>query len=295
MRSYKKPIQNKGLLMNFMRSILLYPPEETTLPVSIRHNTPLTPECLRNVQTCLEGGIGKAIKLYETQLRQTDLEPVPNFTLFKESDPAKAKLYLKMADNSIKSGDRNTALYNYKRALNSTQALDGYANIPVFYDRYRDAEKALIARLYLSLYQLQANKPLEALQTLKPYETTFRPIKTLVIGLRTLHNPNSKMIKEAKDYACSIKTEHPSDSLLLYRELVMLCPDDFEVRMQRISFIADPTLKKQCYLKEAAEARNLQNPEQESTCLWLAEELPAPSPVSPRDDSPVSEYKSDNS
>jgi tetratricopeptide (TPR) repeat protein len=155
---------------------------------------------------------------------------VLNLESFQASNPKTAQLWLSFAKSRIDQQDYKQALFYFKKAFIHTNSTPLYSKIPELYDQLKEPEKALIARLYLSLYYLREDHPKEAITTLSRYTSTNLCIKTLFIALSILGYPLPQVIQNAKNYALSLKETNPSDSCFIYRQVLAHNPNDPEAQ-----------------------------------------------------------------
>ena len=154
---------------------------------------------------------------------------VPNLEHFQASRPKTALLHLALARSFMDQKNYTQALSYFNKAFSHTNSTALYSEIPTIYDDLLgDPDKALIARLYLSLYQLREGSLLKAIVTLSCYTSTTPCIKTVTIALSVLANPVPASINNAKKYAFSLKETNPQESSWVYKQLVTLNSEDFE-------------------------------------------------------------------
>jgi hypothetical protein len=157
---------------------------------------------------------------------------VPTLDHFQATNLKTAQLCLILAKGSMDQGKHTQALSFLKKVfIHAKSSTLVYANVPKLYDRLGDLDNALIARLYLSLYQLRDDKPRKAIESLALYTSSIPYIKTLFIAFSILGYPSvPKVIQNAKNYAFTLKETNPSDSAFVYRQILAHNPNDLEVQ-----------------------------------------------------------------
>lgn len=127
---------------------------------------------IKDLKTCAlcSGPIENLTPIYalkEAFKKEEGKSPVPNFSTFSEFNYSRAFQYIKLAKSFCDDRDYDEALKAYQHSFTYIRQSEVYEEIPYIYERLFDFEKATLARLYLTLYQLQEGKTWQAKETLK--------------------------------------------------------------------------------------------------------------------------------
>ena len=190
-------------------------------------------------------------------------------------DPECAAECLDLARKRVDRADYKGALGFVSQALSYTNSPAGdYAMVPSLYDQLGAPEKAMLSRLFLSLYQLQEGKIQEAIDTLKQYDSSDLDLTPVIVSLALQNGQSPETIKWAMIRA--LERNNPNDKVFIYKQIIAHVPDHLEAYQQLIPLIQDPAEKKALLLKAADAAHNTQQFELEAHFRTEA----APPPVS---------------
>ena len=180
-------------------------------------------------------------------------------------DPECAAECLELARKRVDRADYKGALGFVSQALSYTNSPAGdYAMVPSLYDQMEAPEKAMLSRLFLSLYQLQEGKIQEAIETLKQYDSSDLDLTPVIVSLALQNGQSPETIKWAMTLA--LEQDNPSDKVFIYKQLIPL--------------IQAPAEKKALLLKAADAARNARQFELEAHFRAEAASLPVSPAIS---------------
>lgn len=212
----------------------------------------------------------RALQGLDQSLLQNEL--VLTFSKFRNSNPLRAAQYFELASRCINEKDGEGALAFLGQALRYTHASENYAHVPGLYEQLGSPQKALLARVYLSMYQLEEGKIPEALETLKHCGSDAFSLDTLVAAL-TLHlDPSSEALEHAKTVAAQQK--NPEERMFMYKQMIGLQLDPLDAYQQLIPLIQNRDEKRALALEAAERSRALNRQDLEEIFLQQAEIIP---------------------
>ncbi len=183
-------------------------------------------------------------------------DPVVTCSNFTSLNKPLATQCFKMAKNRIDENDYEGGLGFLTQALRYTNLSDDYAIIPEIYNQLGSPEKALLSRLFLSLYQLQEGKIQEAIETLKLCDSKDVNLNPIVVVL-TLESCQSSEAVELAMFAALNQTKE-NDRIFIYKEIIACAPKTFEAYKQLIPLTKDREEQKTLLLQAADLAHNAQ-------------------------------------
>lgn len=162
-------------------------------------------------------------------------------------DPTKlnkslAAEFLGMAKKCIDAKRYTDALDYYKKALQCSDSVAVYLEIPWFYDQIRDTEKATLSRYHLSLYHLKKTQTQLAVQALENCNAT-----SLAAVITVLSNPSVENIIWAMSVAQN-QTD-TKESIFIYKQIIALAPTQWNAYQKLISLTKNSKEKRALAIK----------------------------------------------
>jgi hypothetical protein len=182
-------------------------------------------------------------------------EPIVSFSLYKREKPNLAKLNLETARELVKEGEKQEALDCYAKAFKYTKKWPNYADIPALYESMQKKDKATLAYLYLTAYQLRDGQIEEAIQTLetcKKKELAPSLIDILLVQLLL----ELQQIQKAVDHILASKTlkENFAQAALLIQNILFRNPLLFDLYSSLADIATTQKEKSHIFLKGACHA-----------------------------------------
>lgn len=175
---------------------------------------------------------------------------------FKGPNESLAAKCLEIARSCTDERNYEGALGFLTQALQYTNLSADYAVVPGLYDQLKAPGKALLSRLFLSLYQLQEGRIQEAVETLKHCESKGLNVSSSIVGLTLQLCQSPKTVDWAMTRA--LNQNNSSDSIFIYKQIIAHVPDHLDAYKPLISLIKDQTEKKNLLLKAADLAHKVQ-------------------------------------
>ena len=158
-------------------------------------------------------------------------DPIPNFSLFQKENPKLAEISLQTAQLHIEEKEYDEALETYAKAFQYTKKWTDYCGVPILFEKMQKKENAILAYLYLALYQLEDGKTLEALSTLQrcePSLATCPQVGLLLIKLNELICPE-KASELALRLAKILSQQSSEQAIHIYQHLLTQRPDQLDL------------------------------------------------------------------
>ena len=175
-----------------------------------------------------------------------------------KSDPDNlAQKNIEMASIHEKAEEYAEAVKAYANAFKYTKDSKAYATIPLLYLKMGQPQQALLAYLYLAQYQLQENKLKEAIQSIENAQKIDFPclqIPELLVKLYRLAGQKEQALKVALEQAAIFGKKHPQEAIVLYKQALILSPDNVSIYLDLAALLENPQEKAQLILTVACHA-----------------------------------------
>ena len=198
------------------------------------------PLCMSPIST-LKPSFGTTESIMKAQLSK---EFVLTASDCESENQELATQYMEKARSCTDRKDYKGAIDALTLALKYTHSSDDYAFVPIFYDQSGDSERALLSRLYLSLYQLQEGKVPQAIETLKNCKSSSLIVE---IVLQLWQSPES--FEWAKK--CALNQQELDEKVSIYKQIILHDPYQFDVHKELIALTNDLKEKRELLLKAA--------------------------------------------
>jgi len=211
-------------------------------------------ECLQDIQQLISQ-VKPEIVLENSEL-QKFLCPIPTFALFSKSNPNIAQKNIEMASVYEEAEEYEEAIIAYSQAFKFTKDPQKYAPIPVLFRKMKQPHKALLASLYLALYQLEEKQIPEAIQVLKEALKDFPSplIPQLLVKLYRTNGQKKEALQLALEQGEILVGEHHQEAISLLKQALILSPDPVSACLFLVSLLENPQEKAQLLLAGACHA-----------------------------------------
>ncbi len=203
----------------------------------------------------------------------TQVDPIPTFSLFQSENPRLLEVSLTSAREFVAQRRYSDALENYSRAFRYTKDWRHYVEIVTLFNRTREPERALLASLYLALYQVTDCHVEEAIKTLESCDRSeYRAIESLLIRLYYLNKEPRKALELVKTAAAELPRAVPAAVaaaaaapasarrlISLYKQVLAEDPKLLDFYEPLAKLVEDPEEKTHLLLKGACHAMECEN------------------------------------
>jgi len=201
-------------------------------------------------------------------------DPIPTFNQYKQNNPILFGKHLETAQSCVEQGEYEEALQAYAKAFQYTNDWKNYSEVPKLFERRGRKEEAMLAYLYLILYQLQDGKRQEAIQTLKHVIdiTPFHhPLDQFLIQLYQANGQKLEATEHALKVAQALTSIDPLIAIRFYEQALANDPTRWNIYPVLAELHQDSPTKTHILLKGVIHALEHQ---EHQTAQHLAQSLP---------------------
>lgn len=192
----------------------------------------------------------RSLKETIDELKQQDL--IPTLSVTRTPNPDLFSENLETVRSCIEQGKYEEAIEWYSKAFKCTNDWRHYVELPKFFEKISDFEKATLAYIYLAVYQILNSKLPEAIQTLeqcKKITPLSQRIDKLLIHLYYVNQQTDHVIKLALQSLQTIT--HRNQALHLYKQILITDPCQLDIYQPLSRLLKTPQAKAHILLKGA--------------------------------------------
>lgn len=192
----------------------------------------------------------RSLKETIDELKKQDL--IPTLSLNGKNNPDLFSKNLETARSYIEQEKYEEALEWYSKAFKCTNDWRHYVELPKFFEKISNFEKATLAYLYLAVYQLLTGKLTETIQTLeqcKKITPLSQQIDKFLIHLYFSNKQTDNAIKLALQSVQTITNR--KKVLYLYKQILVIDPCQWDVYQSLSRLLTTPQAKAHILLKGA--------------------------------------------
>lgn len=202
---------------------------------------------------------------------------IPLFPRVVKSNPRLAESNLSLARSLEEAGQFESALQAYKDAFKYTNASADYAPLPALFEKLQQPNRALLASVFLAIYQINENKISSAIETLELASKTHTesiPLTILFVKLLEMSGQRDRAYFYAFQQIKKFPQKYPEGGLRLFRMALSLSPDDKEI-YSYLYYISDLSKEEKAHLllREASNALEQRDYERAAKFCSLAEPI----------------------